>query len=96
MLTLTETAVAVIRDLSTQSTADPADSGVRISSQPDAAGTLMLSVADGPEATDEIVEAGGARVFLDPTAASLLADKSLDADVDGQGGIAFLIIEQRL
>lgn len=95
MLTLTTTAADVIRKLSTQSTADPSDSGVRISSQPDTAGALMLSVADGPETTDKIIESEGARVFLDPTAASLLDDKSLDADVDGQGGIAFLITDQR-
>lgn len=95
MLTLTTTAADVIRNLSTQSSADPSDRGVRISSQPDTAGALMLSVADGPEATDKIIESEGARVFLDPTAASLLDDKSLDADVDGQGGIAFLITDQQ-
>ncbi|GAA4232315.1 Fe-S cluster assembly iron-binding protein IscA [Streptosporangium album] len=94
MLTLTDTAAQVIRDLSSQ-VADSTDTGVRISSQADGTGSLLLSVVDGPEATDKVVETEGAKIFLDATAADMLDDKSLDADIDEGGSVAFLVTEQR-
>ncbi|GGK62646.1 hypothetical protein Sme01_04630 [Sphaerisporangium melleum] len=93
MLTLTDTAAKVIRDLNAQAGAS-SDKGIRISSHGEDAGSLMLSVADGPESTDKVVESSGAKVYLDPVAASVLDDKSLDADVDDQGGISFHVEEQ--
>ncbi|MFC7713993.1 hypothetical protein [Nonomuraea recticatena] len=53
----------------------------------------MLSMATAPEPTDAVVETEGARVYLDPVAASVLDDKSLDADTDGQGGVAFHVTD---
>lgn len=94
MLTLTDTAAQVIRDLSSQVT-DSADTGVRISTQADGTGSLLLSVVDGPESNDRVVEADGARIFLDPTAADMLDDKALDADIDEGGAVAFLVTEQQ-
>jgi hypothetical protein len=38
-----------------------------------------------------VIEANGARVFLASDAAEVLADKSLDAEVDDQGGVAFSV-----
>ncbi|WP_248965061.1 iron-sulfur cluster biosynthesis family protein [Sphaerisporangium perillae] len=93
MLTLTDTAAKVIRDLNTQS-GESADKGIRISSQGEDAGSLMLSVADGPESTDKVVESEGAKVYLDPVAATVLDDKSLDANIDDQGGISFHVEDQ--
>ncbi|GII75803.1 hypothetical protein Sru01_07850 [Sphaerisporangium rufum] len=93
MLTLTDTAAKVIRDLNTRS-GEEADKGIRISSHGEDAGSLMLSVADGPQSTDQVVESEGAKVFLDPVAATVLDDKSLHADVDDQGGISFHVEEQ--
>ncbi|MFF5205761.1 Fe-S cluster assembly protein HesB [Streptosporangium sp. NPDC000396] len=93
MLTLTDTAAQVIRDLSSQ-VSDSADPGVRISSQADGTGSLLLSVVDGPESDDKVVEADGAKIFLDPTAADMLDDKALDADIDEGGSVAFLVTEQ--
>ncbi|ACZ88174.1 MULTISPECIES: HesB/YadR/YfhF [Streptosporangium] len=93
MLTLTDTAAQVIRDLSSQ-VADSTDTGVRISSQADGTGSLLLSVVDGPESNDKVVESEGARIFLDPTAADMLDDKALDADIDEGGSVAFLVTEQ--
>ncbi|MEV7013206.1 Fe-S cluster assembly protein HesB [Streptosporangium sp. NPDC051022] len=93
MLTLTDTAAQVIRDLSSQ-VADSADPGVRISSQPDGTGSLLLSVVPGPETNDKVVEAEGARIFLDQAAADMLDDKALDADIDEGGAVAFLVTEQ--
>ncbi|MER7133873.1 Fe-S cluster assembly protein HesB [Streptosporangium saharense] len=93
MLTLTDTAAQVIRDLSSQ-VAESEDTGVRISSQPDGTGSLTLSVVNGPETDDKVVETGGAKIFLDQAAADLLDDKALDADVDEGGSVAFLVTEQ--
>jgi iron-sulfur cluster assembly protein len=44
---------------------------------------LELSVAEEPEDGDEVVEHGGARVFLDPTASGELADQVLDVHSHG-------------
>jgi hypothetical protein len=40
------------------------------------------------------VEEGGARVFVEPAAAAALDDKSLDAQVNEQGDLAFRIADQ--
>lgn len=90
MLTLTSEAVQVIRTV----TADPelpAETGIRIASGVNGSQELRLSVAAAPEAGDQVVEEEGARVFLEPAAAMLLDDKTLDAQVDPQGDIAFTI-----
>jgi Fe-S cluster assembly iron-binding protein IscA len=93
MLTLTDTAAKVIRELNAQ-TDKPGERGIRISSHEDDAGSLMLSVAEGPHGSDKVVESAGARVYLDPVAASVLEDKALDADVDDQGGVSFHVENQ--
>ncbi|MEV7971169.1 Fe-S cluster assembly protein HesB [Sphaerisporangium sp. NPDC088356] len=93
MLTLTDTAAKVIRDLNAQA-GESTDKGIRISSQDDDAGSLMLSVADGPQTTDKVVESEGAKVYLDPVAATVLEDKALDAAIDDQGGISFHVEDQ--
>ncbi|MBB2914428.1 Fe-S cluster assembly iron-binding protein IscA [Streptosporangium becharense] len=93
MLTLTDTAAQVIRDISAQVTDSP-ETGVRISSEHDGTGSLVLSVVEHPEAADQVVESEGARIFLDPQVVDMLDDKSLDADVDEGGGVAFLVTEQ--
>lgn len=92
MLAVTENAVAVICDLTSQQTA-PAGSGLRIAagSQTDA---LTVSLAPRPEAGDQVVDAAGARLFLDPGAATLLDDKALDAVVDDSGSIGFAVSDK--
>lgn len=42
-----------------------------------------------------MVESGGARVFLEETAAAALDDKILDADVNEQGAVRFSIGNQQ-
>ncbi|MER7210378.1 Fe-S cluster assembly protein HesB [Streptosporangium sp. NPDC000239] len=93
MLTLTDTAAQVIRDLSSQ-VAESEDTGVRIASQADGTGSLTLSVVNGPETDDKVVETDGARIFLDRAAADMLDDKALDADIGEGGSVAFLVTEQ--
>ncbi|MEU6998024.1 Fe-S cluster assembly protein HesB [Nonomuraea sp. NPDC046570] len=92
MLTLTANAAQAIRDL-TAGSSEPEDSGVRISSQGNGEGSLVLTI-DRPHPTDEVVEAEGARVYLDPVAASVLEDKKLDAGADDKGGVAFRVADQ--
>lgn len=91
MLTLTENAVMVIRSIAGQQEAP--EGGLRIATDP-VAGSLTLSLAPEPSAGDRVVDAEGARLFLDTDAAEFLEDKALDATVDGQGGVHFAVAEQ--
>jgi iron-sulfur cluster assembly protein len=45
---------------------------------------------------DQVIETSGARVFLEPGAAVALDDKSLDAQVDDQGTVAFTLADQTM
>lgn len=95
MLTLTDSAATEIRTI-TESPEIPDEAGVRIATTPDGAG-LTLSLAASPTEGDAVVEDHGARVFLEPTAAGLLDDKSLDAvrdPADAEGQVQFAIAEQ--
>lgn len=94
MLTLTETAQDVVRQLVETENA-PEGSGLRIAAEPTAGGdaSLSLELAAGPAEGDEVVAEGVARVFLEPTAASLLGDKVLDA-TDHDDHVHFTVAEQ--
>ena len=54
---------------------------------------FQLSVVPVPAEDDEVIEEQGARVFLEPDAASLLDDKVLDAKLE-QNKVAFTIADQ--
>jgi iron-sulfur cluster assembly protein len=92
MLTLTENAVAVIRNLTDQQEV-PDGAGLRIATDP-SAGALTLSLAEAPLDGDEVLDKSGARLFLDAEAAVLLDDKALDAAVDPDGRVQFAVSEQ--
>jgi iron-sulfur cluster assembly protein len=92
MLTLTDNAVAAIRDLTSQPDV-PDGSGVRIGTDP-AAGSLMLSLAQEPIPGDQVVDVAGATVFLDSDAAPLVEEQALDATVDDTGLIEFTLAPQ--
>ncbi len=94
MLVLTHDAATIIRTIVDQSDT-PDDGGLRIAArevQGDEA-TLELSVAEQPDAQDEVVEQEGAQVFLEPVAAEALSDQVLDASVD-DGGVRFTLSPQ--
>ena len=95
MLTLTENAAAAIRTLTLQ-TDHPDDSGVRIAPTTGEGGTraLGLTVTADPQPEDQVLEAEGARVFVDSDVAPSLDDKALDAQVNAQGQVEFRIAEQ--
>lgn len=92
MLTLTENAVQVIRNLTDQPEV-PEGAGLRIATDP-TAGALTLSLAAEPVAGDQVVNEAGARLFLESTAAEILDDKALDAAVDPNGAVQFAVAEQ--
>jgi Fe-S cluster assembly iron-binding protein IscA len=97
VLTLTENADAIVSTIVTQQ-GDGADAGLRIQT---AEGTglhgeprFAVHVVPAPEAADQVVEATGARVFLEDAAAAALADKVLDAGVDDAGAVSFALLAQ--
>ncbi|TDE09521.1 adhesin [Jiangella asiatica] len=91
MLTLTENAAAVIRNIAGQQDM-PEGTGMRIVAAVD--GGLNLNMSPGPEEGDQVVDQGGARLFLDAQAAQMLDDKALDAAVDPDGAVQFALAEQ--
>lgn len=92
MLTLTENASKLIKNLAEQ-TAVAEDAGLRIAST-DAGANLTVDLTPAPEPTDQVVEADGARVFLEENAAAALDDKVLDAQLDDGGAVSFAIGKQ--
>jgi Fe-S cluster assembly iron-binding protein IscA len=96
MLVLTEAAAAVVKSV-TSTPAAPDGAGLRIASsipEPRDPSALQLTAEDGPRKDDQVVEASGARVFLEPQAAAYLADKVLDAQFDEQGTVQFSLGRQ--
>ena len=97
MLALTDSAVGVIHDLTTQPGL-PDGTGLRITPQPDQQnGTgpaFALALAQGPGVGDEVIEAADAVVYLEPEVAQQLRDHVLDARIDEQGEVAFLVSPQ--
>jgi iron-sulfur cluster assembly protein len=92
LLALTDNAVEAVKRI--VSASDNETSGLRMVAE--RAGTqanLQLSVVTLPAEDDEVIEERGARVFLEPEAASLLDDKILDASVE-QSQVAFTIADQ--
>lgn len=95
MLTVTDDAASAIRTLAGQTDA-PEETGVRISptTEEGSEAALTLSITEGPLPEDQVIEAQGARVFVDSGVASGLADKALDAQVTEQGQVQFMLAEQ--
>jgi Fe-S cluster assembly iron-binding protein IscA len=96
MLLLTEAATEVVKSVTTNPQA-PDGAGLRIASaapEPGTPGELQLTAAPAPDENDQVVEAAGARVFLEPNAAVYLEDKVLDAQVDEQGNARFSLAIQ--
>jgi Fe-S cluster assembly iron-binding protein IscA len=93
MLALTETAADVIRQLTEAPVAD----GVRISTAGASVNghgpNLLIELVPGPAVDDEVVEAAGARIYLEPGAMRVLDHMVLDADVEGDE-VRFAILEQ--
>ena len=92
MLTLTENASTIVRDIAAQQ--GGADStGLRISSEDPSQG-LMVTATQQPHPGDKTVQSGGAVVYLDPPASAQLDDQVLDASVDDAGRVQFALAPQ--
>jgi Fe-S cluster assembly iron-binding protein IscA len=86
---MTQTAIEVIRHIA------PGDAGLRVyisGGEPDVQ-ALQVEIAEQPQVDDQVVEAGGAHVFLEPRAADTLDDKVLDA-VRDESGVRFAVTPQ--
>jgi iron-sulfur cluster assembly protein len=93
MLVLTEAAAEAVKSV-TSTPQTPDGMGLRIVSsapQPEDPGALQLAAAADPGENDQVIEAAGARVFLEPQAAAYLDDKVLDAQFDEQGQAQFIL-----
>lgn len=94
MLVLTPAAIAVVTTL-TNAPGRPDGTGLRISSdQAPPQESLAAEIVAQPGERDQVLDQSGARIFLDPGAASFLDDKVLDADVDERGGAHFTLDRQ--
>lgn len=97
MLVLTEAAAEVVKAI-TDTPQAPEVAGLRIASataEPGNPGGLQVSAAPGPDANDQVIDADGAHIYLEPQAASFLEDKVLDAEVDSEGTPHFSLAVQR-
>ena len=94
MLALTDSAVDAVRRIVESSDEASETAGLRlVADQTGMEANFHLSVTQLPAEDDEVIEEEGARVFLEPQAASLLDDKVLDATLD-QDRVAFAIADQ--
>lgn len=94
MLALTDSAVEAVKSIVSSAGGDSETGGLRLAAEREGAeANLHLSVVALPAEDDEVIEEQGARVFLEPEAASLLDDKVLDANVE-QNQVAFTIADQ--
>lgn len=89
MLTMTQTAAEAVKQIVAR-VPQAEDGGVRIRDTGTDTG-FELSVAPDPEPQDTIVVTDGARVFLDETAAHVLDDRVLDAELADDGSVRFAL-----
>jgi Fe-S cluster assembly iron-binding protein IscA len=97
MLVLTEAAAEVVKAIA-GSPQEPEVAGLRIASSAADLGNpggLQVSVAPGPDANDQVIDADGAHIYLEPQAAVFLEDKVLDAEVDSEGTPHFSLAVQQ-
>lgn len=96
MLAITENAAEAINTLVQQGEM-PEGAGARIASDGSGEG-LELALVPGPAHNDTVVEGQGATVYLDQSAAPVLADKTLDLErfaEDGEEQLRFAIVAQQ-
>jgi iron-sulfur cluster assembly protein len=90
MLTLTDEAVAAIRNLTSRPGLSE-DAGLRIAPANGDSGGLTLSLTDGPQAGDRVIDEADVHVFVQSDAAAVLEDKALDAQVSEDGEVSFML-----
>ncbi len=93
MLTLTENASAIVNEI-THQPGLPETAGLRITTEDTPETAFAVSAAQQAEPGDQVVEQGGATIYLEQSAALLLDDKILDAAVDPSGKVEFALAQQ--
>jgi len=90
VLEMTQTAIDVIKHIA------PGDAGLRVFLSDGARDiqSLQVEIAEAPQADDQVLEADGAHVFLEPEAADTLDDMVLDAS-RYESGVRFAVTHQR-
>ena len=84
MLTLTDNARHAVQDIANRAGL-PQEGGLRIAESEQQVGSFELSLVPAPVDGDEVIEDEGARVFVEPTTSTVLADQQLDAAPAGDG-----------
>lgn len=92
MLTLTDNARHAVQDISARAGL-PEQGGLRIVESEQQGGSFELSLVTAPVDGDQVIEAEGARVFVEPTTSVVLADQKLDAAASDEG-TGFLLAPQ--
>ena len=90
MLVLTDNASIAVKSV-TSDIADAPEAGLRIAVPGDADQGFALAIVPAPEPTDTVIESAGARVFLEPSVAEVLEDRTLDAGVGSDGAVRFTL-----
>jgi len=94
MLILTERATDVIRSIA-ERPEYPDSAGLRIAATAEGQQRRLSAMpAENPETGDQVIENEGARVFLDADAATRLDDQVLDAVIDNQNRVEFVLADQ--
>jgi Fe-S cluster assembly iron-binding protein IscA len=93
VLTLTENASTIVRDITAQTSEAP-DAGLRITTDDTPEPAFAISAAEGPQPGDATVEQDGATVYLDDLSSQQLDDKVLDAQLDPSGNVQFALGQQ--
>ena len=94
LLALTDSAVEAVKSIVSSSDEVSETGGLRMVAEHEGTrANFQLSVVPLPAEDDEVIDEQGARVFLEPKAASLLDEKVLDASVE-QDQVAFTIADQ--
>lgn len=95
MLTLTSDAAEAVKTMAEVAPELPSDSGLRIHAEPAGEGRLgvELTLVEGPDEDDYVIEKAGARVFVEAETALYLEDKVLDATIAGER-VQFIFSDQ--
>jgi Fe-S cluster assembly iron-binding protein IscA len=92
MLTLTENASMIVKDIASRVGNEGA--GLRIAGDPALEASYSVTASDHPEPGDQVVEQAGATVYVDSQIVEVLSDKILDAGVDQSGNVEFALGQQ--
>lgn len=87
MLTLTENASSIVKEITAQVPGDKP--GLRIATESPEDPNFQVTAAAEAEQGDQVVERDGATVYVEPVAAQVLDAMVLDAAVDTSGNVEF-------